>query len=159
MTSARITAAGLGFGLAHLGLAGLITFGIFGVLPSRWWLVDAPAALLTALLLAGAVGVLRRDRLGLKLARASAALKKAATCLTASRSSALNPARWRRAMTKIAFSSISRCAPSSTRSSSMTLRDRPWSALTSAAMACSTMRSACPPIVARRFDRNFSSSS
>ncbi|MCA9546771.1 MAG: hypothetical protein KC613_20335 [Myxococcales bacterium] len=74
MTSARITAAGLGFGLAHLGLAGLITFGIFGVLPSRWWLVDAPAALLTALLLAGAVGVLRRDRLGLKLARASAAL-------------------------------------------------------------------------------------
>lgn len=63
---------GLGFALAHLLLAGLTLFGVFGVLDQRWWGVDVPAGALSLLLIASAVGFLRRDAKGLQIARIAA---------------------------------------------------------------------------------------
>ena len=72
MSDSRLSLAGVGFGVAHLVLAGLLLFGIFGVIPSRWWGVDVPAGLVSLLLIASAVGFIRRDAKGLQIARVSA---------------------------------------------------------------------------------------
>lgn len=64
--------AGIGFAAAHLLLAALVLFGIFGVIPSRWWGVDVPAGLVSLLLVGSAVGFIRRDPKGLQIARIAA---------------------------------------------------------------------------------------
>lgn len=61
-----------GFALAHLILAGLLLYSVFGLLPGRWWVVDVPAGLVGALLVGSAIGFVRRDPLGLKIARVAA---------------------------------------------------------------------------------------
>lgn len=71
MSTPRTSAAGVGFAAAHLVFAGLVAFGVFGVLPSRWWGVDVPAGIMTLLLIGSAVGFLRRDPKGLQIARAA----------------------------------------------------------------------------------------
>lgn len=72
MDASRTSFAGVGFAVAHLLLAGLVLFGIFGVIPSRWWGVDVPASLVSLLLVASAVGFIRRDPKGLQIARIAA---------------------------------------------------------------------------------------
>lgn len=72
MSTSEKSLAGAGFALAHLLLAGLTLFGIFGVLDHRWWGVDVPAGALSLVLIVSAVGLLRRDLKGLKIARIAA---------------------------------------------------------------------------------------
>ena len=47
-----------GFGLADLASAALIYLGVFQGLPSRWWPIDLPAAVVIALFAAAGVGLL-----------------------------------------------------------------------------------------------------
>lgn len=69
MSDSPRSLAGPGFALAHLILAGLLLFSVFGLLPGRWWVVDVPAGLIGLLLVGSAIGFIRRDPLGLKVAR------------------------------------------------------------------------------------------
>ncbi|MGK0360877.1 MAG: hypothetical protein ACI9U2_003191 [Bradymonadia bacterium] len=69
MSDSPRSLAGPGFAFAHLILAGLLLFSVFGLLPGRWWVVDVPAGLIGLLLVGSAIGFIRRDPLGLKVAR------------------------------------------------------------------------------------------
>ncbi len=73
MSDFRPTAVAWGFALANLALALVLAFGVFFVLPTRWWVVDVPSAVVVALMVGAGVGYLRRDRWGLILARIAAA--------------------------------------------------------------------------------------
>lgn len=57
------------FGTANVASGLLLAWGVFSALPSRWWPVDVPAALSTALLLASGAALLGRHRYAGTLAR------------------------------------------------------------------------------------------
>jgi hypothetical protein len=59
------------FCLGNVAIAGILSWAVFGGLPVRWWVVDAPTVLLVLLLLAAAAE-LALGRAGLRLLRASA---------------------------------------------------------------------------------------
>lgn len=72
--SFRPAAVALGFSIANVLLAVFVVVAVFVVLPSRWWVVDVPAALVVALLIGSTVALLRKDGRGLQIAQAAAAV-------------------------------------------------------------------------------------
>ena len=61
------------FGIANLLTAALILLGVFRGLPTRWAVVDVPAAALAALEVASGAGLLRSAHWAVRLARATSA--------------------------------------------------------------------------------------
>jgi hypothetical protein len=53
----------LAFGAVNLGVAALVAWGVFRGLPTRWWVVDGGAAIVTALMTASGVTLLANHRL------------------------------------------------------------------------------------------------
>lgn len=66
--------ARIGFGIANLFVAGLVAWGVFRGLPTRWWVVDSGAALVVALMAASGAALLADHRRAEGLTRAAAAL-------------------------------------------------------------------------------------
>lgn len=66
--------AALVFGVADLLTAAVVGLGVFTALPARWWPVDSAAAVLTALEVAAAVGLLAQATWGERVARAASAV-------------------------------------------------------------------------------------
>ncbi len=62
----------LGFALGNALVALAVGVGVFAGLPQRWWVVDVPAGLGVALLIASVYGLLRPEGIGRTLARAGA---------------------------------------------------------------------------------------
>jgi hypothetical protein len=67
-------AAAVSFGVADLLTGAAVGLGVFVALPARWWPVDVPAALLTALELAAGVALVARARWAERLARVTCAV-------------------------------------------------------------------------------------
>jgi hypothetical protein len=63
--------AAISFGVADVLTAVVVGLGVFVALPARWWPVDVPAALLTALELAAGVALVARAAWAERLARAA----------------------------------------------------------------------------------------
>jgi hypothetical protein len=61
--------ARIGVGLLNVGVALLVACGVFRGLPTRWWVVDGGAAIVTALLLASGASLLADHRLAERLTR------------------------------------------------------------------------------------------
>jgi hypothetical protein len=61
--------AAISFGVADVLTAAVVGLGVFVALPGRWWPVDVPAALLTALELAAGVALFARAAWAERLAR------------------------------------------------------------------------------------------
>lgn len=57
------------FGVLNVLVAGLVAWGVFRGLPTRWWPVDAGGALVTALLAASGIALLLGHRLAATLTR------------------------------------------------------------------------------------------
>jgi hypothetical protein len=66
--------AALVFGIANLVTSGVVVLGVFVGLPARWAPVDAAAAALAALELAGGVGLIMAAPWAARLARAACAV-------------------------------------------------------------------------------------
>ena len=56
-------AARIGFGVVNLGVAALVAWGVFRLLPTRWWVVDDGAAIATFLMAASGFALLANHRL------------------------------------------------------------------------------------------------
>ncbi len=69
--------AALVFGIADLFTAGLVAFGVFVALPSRWAPVDVAAVAIVATDLASGVGLLAAKSWGPRVARIASALSLA----------------------------------------------------------------------------------
>jgi hypothetical protein len=63
----------IGFGVLNLASAGLLTIGVFGGLPDRYWPVDSAAAALIGLLLASGIGLVLRTSWCARCAKVTAA--------------------------------------------------------------------------------------
>jgi len=63
----------IGFGALNLASAGVLTIGVFGGLPDRYWPVDIAAAALIALLLASGIGLVLRTSWCTRCAEVTAA--------------------------------------------------------------------------------------
>ena len=61
----------IGFGVANLLTCALVALGVAS-LPTRWWVVDFPAAAVAALLAASGVGLVRSARWAERVARLAA---------------------------------------------------------------------------------------
>jgi hypothetical protein len=62
----------IGFGVANLGVAILVAFCVFRALPTRWWVVDSGAAVLSSLLAASGVLLLAKSRHAERVTRIAA---------------------------------------------------------------------------------------
>lgn len=62
------------FGIGNLAIAAFTLFGVFRLLPTRWWVVDGGASLFALLLAASGVALLRRHRLADRVTRIAAAV-------------------------------------------------------------------------------------
>lgn len=62
------------FGIANAFTAGLVVFGVFVALPARWWPVDTAAAILAAIEVSSAVGLLAGTPWAARVGRAAGAL-------------------------------------------------------------------------------------
>jgi hypothetical protein len=67
----------IGFGVANLLTAALAAYAVFGGLPSRWWVVDLPTAVVSAALAISGVGLVARAPWAERVARAAALLQLA----------------------------------------------------------------------------------
>jgi hypothetical protein len=76
--------AALVFGITNLLTAALVTLGVFGGLPSRWWPVDSAAAVLSLLELVSGAALLLRPHAGARLARVACAVALALGLFTVS---------------------------------------------------------------------------
>jgi hypothetical protein len=63
----------IGFGALNLASAGVVTIGVFGGLPDRYWPVDSAATALIVLLLASGIGLVLRTSWCARFARVAAA--------------------------------------------------------------------------------------
>jgi len=72
------------FGAANVGTAGLVAFGVFVALPSRWWPVDTGAAAIALLQLASGIGLLASASWAPKVARAASGVALALGLFTVS---------------------------------------------------------------------------
>lgn len=68
------TFASVGFGTANLLSAGLVALGVFGGLPTRWWIIDVPAGLVIGLLGTAGGGLLARRVWAVAVARLASAV-------------------------------------------------------------------------------------
>lgn len=66
--------ARIGFGIANVCVALFLAFGVFRLLPTRWWLVDLGAVIMILLLGGSGVALLRRHPLRERLTRIAAAV-------------------------------------------------------------------------------------
>lgn len=66
--------ARIGFGIANVCVALFIAFGVFRLLPTRWWLVDGGAVIMILLLGASGVMLLRKHPLRERVTRIAAAV-------------------------------------------------------------------------------------
>jgi len=66
--------ARIGFGIANLCVALFIAFGVFRLLPTRWWVVDGGALVMILLLGASGVTLLRKHPLRERITRVAAAV-------------------------------------------------------------------------------------
>ncbi len=73
MSVSRPDPVAWGFAAGNVALALVVVFGVFFVLPLRWWAVDVPAGLGAALLVAATVGCLRPSPTTRRLAVAASA--------------------------------------------------------------------------------------
>ncbi|GEM_PF-576220 len=64
--------ARIGFGVANVAVALFVLFGVFRLLPTRWWVVDAGAVVVASLLGASGIALLRKHRLAEHLVRVAA---------------------------------------------------------------------------------------
>jgi hypothetical protein len=64
--------ARIGFGIANVAVALFVVFGVFRLLPTRWWVVDGGAVIIASLLGASGVALLRKHRLAEQLTRVAA---------------------------------------------------------------------------------------
>lgn len=55
--------ARIGFGVVNLGVAALVAWGVFRLLPTRWWVVDDGAAIVALLMAASGFALLANHRL------------------------------------------------------------------------------------------------
>jgi hypothetical protein len=76
--------AALVFGIANMLTAVLVTLGVFGGLPSRWWPVDAAAAVLSLLELVSGAALLLHAPVAVRLARVACAVALALGLFTVS---------------------------------------------------------------------------
>jgi hypothetical protein len=66
--------ARIGFGIANVAVAVFVAAGVFRLLPTRWWVVDAGAVVVALLLGASGVALLARHPLAERLTRIAAAI-------------------------------------------------------------------------------------
>ena len=64
--------ARIAFGIVNLFVAGLVAWGVFRGLPTRWWVVDNGALLVVALMSASGLALLANHRLAEKITRVAA---------------------------------------------------------------------------------------
>jgi hypothetical protein len=70
----RDARARIGFGIANVAVALFVLFGVFRLLPTRWWVVDAGAVAVASLFGASGIALLRKHRLAEQLTRVAAAV-------------------------------------------------------------------------------------
>jgi len=61
----------IAFGVVNLVVAGLVAWGVFRNLPTRWWVVDGGALVVVALLVASGAALLTKHRLAEPVTRAA----------------------------------------------------------------------------------------
>lgn len=61
--------ARIGFGIGNLAVALLVAAGVFRYLPTRWWVVDVPAAIVALLLASSGVALLAKAKVAEQLTR------------------------------------------------------------------------------------------
>jgi hypothetical protein len=66
--------ARIGFGVLNVIVALLVAWGVFRNLPTRWWVVDGGAAVVTALMGASGLALLANHKLAEPITRAAAAV-------------------------------------------------------------------------------------
>ena len=66
--------ARIGFGILNLVVAILVAWGVFRNLPTRWWVVDGGAAIVTALMGASGLALLANHKLAEPITRAAGAV-------------------------------------------------------------------------------------
>ncbi|MBX3234229.1 MAG: hypothetical protein KIT84_04030 [Labilithrix sp.] len=71
---ARDRRARIGFGTANVLVSLAVAGGVFRLLPTRWWVVDGGAVIVSALLLASGVTLLRKMPIAETLTRVAAAI-------------------------------------------------------------------------------------
>jgi hypothetical protein len=64
----------LGFGVLNVLVAAAIAWGVFGGLPTRWWVVDSGGAVVVALMAASGVALLANHRLAEVVTRVASAV-------------------------------------------------------------------------------------
>jgi len=64
--------ARIGFGAANVAVGLFTAYGVFRLLPTRWWLVDGGAAIVVVLLVGSGVALLRDAKSARRLARLAA---------------------------------------------------------------------------------------
>ena len=65
--------ARIGFGVANVAVAAFVLAGVFRLLPTRWWVVDAGAAIVATLLGTSGVALLRAWSAAERITRVAAA--------------------------------------------------------------------------------------
>jgi hypothetical protein len=66
--------ARIAFGATNAGVAALVAWSVFRLLPTRWWVIDDGAFVIVALLAASSVALLANHRLAEPITRAAAAV-------------------------------------------------------------------------------------
>jgi hypothetical protein len=64
----------LGFGVLNVLVAAAVAWGVFGGLPTRWWVVDTGGAVVVALMAASGVALLANHRLAEVVTRVASAV-------------------------------------------------------------------------------------
>lgn len=70
----------ISFGVTNLVLAAAVAYGVFRLLPSRWWPVDTGAAILVASMTASGIALLGNARVAPRLTKWAAALALVLGC-------------------------------------------------------------------------------
>jgi hypothetical protein len=66
--------ARIAFGVTNAGVAALVGWSVFRLLPTRWWVVDDGAFVIVVLMAASSVALLANHRLAEPITRAAAAI-------------------------------------------------------------------------------------
>ena len=66
--------ARVGFGVANLGVAALVGWGVFRGLPTRWWVVDSGGAVVVVLMAASGLALLANHKHAAAVTRVAAAV-------------------------------------------------------------------------------------
>ena len=72
--ASRDRRARIGFGVGNLAIGLFVAIGVFRLLPTRWWLVDGGAAILSLLLASSGIALLRSSSMAERLTRVAASV-------------------------------------------------------------------------------------